>query len=134
MSSLRSRSGTTRKESLLPAPNPSSSAAGNLRLSSMLSRSRSHLGLKNLKGSSWMFSEETLLSFSSSSREETGCARTSGSSSRGQEISEMEIENDPALIDVRRRKERLIARYNARLEFLRAKLKSAELHERLLRK
>lgn len=134
MSSLKSRSGTTRNESLLPAPKPSSSAAGDLRLSSMLSRSRSHLGLKNLKGSSWMFSEETLLSFSSSSREETGYARTSGSSSRGQEISEMEIDNDPALIDVRRRKERLIARYNARLEFLRAKLKSAELHERLLRK
>jgi len=131
MSSLKSRSGTNRKETLLPAQNPSGSATGNLPPSSMLSRSRSHLGLKSLKGSSWMFSEETLLSISSSCKEET---RTSGSSSRGQGTNETETENDPALIDVRRRKERLIARYNARLEFLRAKLKSAELHERLLRK
>ena len=77
-----------------------------------------------------MFSEETFLSFSSSSREETGY----GNSSHGERTSETEIENDPALIDVRRRKEKLIVRYNARLEFLRAKLKSAELHERLLRK
>jgi UDP-N-acetylmuramyl tripeptide synthase len=81
-----------------------------------------------------MFSEETLLSISSSSREETGYAGTNGSPSRSQGTSETETETDPALIDVRRRKEKLIARYNARLEFLRAKLKSAELHERLLRK
>jgi len=80
-----------------------------------------------------MFSEETLLSVSSSSRDETGYAGSSCTTpSSG--TSGAEIENDPALIDVRRRKSKLFARYNARLEFLRAKLKSAELHERLLKK
>jgi len=43
-------------------------------------------------------------------------------------------ENDPELVDVRKRREELVARYHARLEFLRAKLKGAELHERLLRR
>ena len=129
-SSFNSKSGILNRSESLHPPKSSSSATGSLRLSSMLSQSKSHLGLKNLKGSSWMFSEETLLSVSSSSREET---RILGSSC-GQGTSGTEIENDPVLIDIRRRKEELIARYNARLEFLRAKLKSVELHERLLRK
>jgi hypothetical protein len=36
--------------------------------------------------------------------------------------------------DLRRRREEVAARYEARLEYLRAKLKGAELHEKLLSK
>ena len=43
-------------------------------------------------------------------------------------------DDESELSDIRRRREELVARYTARLEFLRAKLKGAELHEKLLRK
>jgi hypothetical protein len=43
-------------------------------------------------------------------------------------------DDDSEISDIRRRREELVARYTARLEFLRAKLKGAELHEKLLRK
>jgi predicted DNA-binding protein YlxM (UPF0122 family) len=35
--------------------------------------------------------------------------------------------------DIRRRREEVMARYEARLEFLQAKLKGAQLHEKLIR-
>lgn len=38
------------------------------------------------------------------------------------------------LADIRKRRGEVTARYETRLEYLRAKLKSAELHEKLLRK
>lgn len=38
------------------------------------------------------------------------------------------------LADIRKRRGEVTARYETRLEFLRAKLKGAELHEKLLRK
>ena len=43
---------------------------------------------------------------------------------------ELESEMD----DIRRRREEVSRRYDARLEYLRAKLKGAQLHERLMRK
>ena len=43
-------------------------------------------------------------------------------------------DDESEITDIRRRREELVARYTARLEFLRAKLKGAELHEKLLRK
>lgn len=43
-------------------------------------------------------------------------------------------DDESEVSDIRRRREELVARYTARLEFLRAKLKGAELHEKLLRK
>ena len=43
-------------------------------------------------------------------------------------------DDESEISDIRRRREELTARYTARLEFLRAKLKGAELHEKLLRK
>ena len=43
-------------------------------------------------------------------------------------------DDESEISDIRRRREELVARYTARLEFLRAKLKGAELHEKLLRK
>ncbi|KAF8802434.1 hypothetical protein BYT27DRAFT_7172775 [Phlegmacium glaucopus] len=43
-------------------------------------------------------------------------------------------DGESEISDIRRRREELVARYTARLEFLRAKLKGAELHEKLLRK
>ncbi|KAH9481506.1 hypothetical protein JR316_0006033 [Psilocybe cubensis] len=45
-----------------------------------------------------------------------------------------DADEDPELSDIRKRREDLINRYTARIEYLRAKLKSAELHEKLLRK
>ncbi|KAF9048477.1 hypothetical protein BJ165DRAFT_1021699 [Panaeolus papilionaceus] len=43
-------------------------------------------------------------------------------------------DDDPELLDIRQRCDEVVARYSARLEFLRAKLKTAELHEKLMRK
>ncbi|KAF8899889.1 hypothetical protein CPB84DRAFT_1779626 [Gymnopilus junonius] len=43
-------------------------------------------------------------------------------------------DQDSELLNIRKRREDLTTRYTARLEFLRAKLKGAELHEKLLRK
>ena len=42
------------------------------------------------------------------------------------------IENE--IEDIRRRREEVSLRYEARLEYLRAKLKGAQLHEKLMRK
>ena len=47
---------------------------------------------------------------------------------------EEEAEYDAELEDIRRRREEVNQRYEARLEFLRAKLKGAQLHEKLRRK
>lgn len=43
-------------------------------------------------------------------------------------------EVEPELEDIRRRREEVSQRYDARLEYLRAKLKGAQLHEKLMRK
>jgi len=43
-----------------------------------------------------------------------------------------EVENE--MEDIRRRREEVSLRYEARLEYLRAKLKGAQLHEKLMRK
>ncbi|KAF9534509.1 hypothetical protein CPB83DRAFT_844347 [Crepidotus variabilis] len=48
----------------------------------------------------------------------------------GEEVEEAETD----LEDIRRRREEVSHRYEARLEFLRAKLKGAQLHEKLMRK
>jgi hypothetical protein len=111
-------------------------AVNNNLSTSGLSQSKSHLGLKKLKGSSRMFSQETLMSYSTctSSEEGQGGHAGSGTSGCGGGGSNTCDENDPELVDVRKRREELVTRYNARLEFLRAKLKGAELHERLLRR
>jgi hypothetical protein len=45
---------------------------------------------------------------------------------------ESQLENE--MDDIRRRREEVSARYEARLEYLRARLKGAELHEKLLKK
>ena len=41
---------------------------------------------------------------------------------------------DKEVGDIRRRREEVMSRYEVRLEYLRAKLRGAEIHERLLRK
>jgi hypothetical protein len=43
-------------------------------------------------------------------------------------------EGSDEMDDIRRRREEVHQRYDARLDYLRAKLKSAELHEKLLRR
>ncbi|KAG6910866.1 hypothetical protein DXG01_007183 [Tephrocybe rancida] len=48
--------------------------------------------------------------------------------------SDTDSSNHPEVSEVQRRREEVMARYAARLDFLRVKLKSAELHERLLRR
>ncbi|KAL0572202.1 hypothetical protein V5O48_009757 [Marasmius crinis-equi] len=45
-----------------------------------------------------------------------------------------EGEIDPEVLDVRKRRIEVIGRYEARLEYLRARLKGAELHEKLLKR
>lgn len=50
------------------------------------------------------------------------------------EISEDEREFEHEMEDIRRRREEVGGRYEARLEYLRAKLKGAQLHEKLLNK
>ncbi|KDR79041.1 hypothetical protein GALMADRAFT_138001 [Galerina marginata CBS 339.88] len=77
---------------------------------SSLSRSTSHLALRKLKDRG-MISNETI-----------------GVTSPD------DGDDDPEISDIRKRRDELINRYTARLEFLRAKLKGAELHEKLLRK
>lgn len=47
---------------------------------------------------------------------------------------EDEVEDGDEMEDIRRRREEVQMRYDGRLDYLRAKLKSAELHEKLLRK
>ena len=42
--------------------------------------------------------------------------------------------DDRELKDIRRRRKQVIERYNSRLEYLKARLKSAELHEKLMRR
>ena len=91
---------------------PSHVSAGMLGVSS-LSRSTSHLALRRLKDSQMSISTETV----------------------GQIVSDrQDSDEDVELSDIRKRREDLIGRYTARLEFLNAKLKGAELHEKLLRK
>ncbi|KIM40465.1 hypothetical protein M413DRAFT_445922 [Hebeloma cylindrosporum] len=80
---------------------------------STLSRSTSHLALRRLKDSEMSVSTETV----------------------GQIASDpADGDEDAELSDIRKRREDLIGRYTARLEFLNAKLKGAELHEKLLKK
>lgn len=78
-----------------------------------LSRSTSQLGLRTLKGNSALASTETI---------------------GGANPDAPEYNDDAELSDIRRRREDLVARYQSRVEFLRAKLRGAELHEKLLRK
>jgi hypothetical protein len=47
---------------------------------------------------------------------------------------EDDVEDGDGMEDIRRRREEVQQRYDARLDYLRAKLKSAELHEKLLRR
>ncbi len=74
------------------------------------------------------------MSYSTCTSSEEGPGGHAGSGNSGCGGGNTRNENDPELVDVRKRREELVARYNARLEFLRAKLKGAELHERLLRR
>ncbi|PPQ63911.1 hypothetical protein CVT24_010309 [Panaeolus cyanescens] len=77
--------------------------------SSAMTRSSSHLPLRNPKGNPTEPNPE-------SPAEDQGG------------------DDDPELLDIRHRCDEVVARYTARLEFLRAKLKTAELHEKLMRK
>lgn len=91
---------------------PSHVSAGMLGVST-LSKSTSHLALRRLKDSQMSISTETVGQIATDSQDS---------------------DEDAELSDIRKRREDLIGRYTARLEFLNAKLKGAELHEKLLRK
>lgn len=80
-----------------------------------LSRSATHLPLArtHLRNSPSTNSTDTL-----------GCPLPDG----------IDLDDDVELADIRKRREELISRYTTRLGFLRAKLKGAELHEKLLKK
>ena len=87
-------------------------SSGLLRIStaSVASRSTSQLPLQKLKENAAMCSTDTI--------------------GLGPDDDGAESE----LIDIQRRREDLISRYSTRLDYLKAKLKGAELHEKLLRK
>jgi len=107
---------TPRKNSVssVSSQAPSLASAGMLGVSSStLSRSTSHLALRRLKDNQMSVSTETV----------------------GQIVPDHADDDEgEELSDIRKRREDLIGRYTARLEFLNAKLKGAELHEKLLRK
>ncbi|KAI3614877.1 hypothetical protein WG66_016994 [Moniliophthora roreri] len=65
---------------------------------------------------------------------ERGRTSSDVKSSQSMPYSDGEAEVDPEVADVRRRRQEVIGRYEARLEYLRARLKGAELHERLLKR
>ncbi|KAG6891383.1 hypothetical protein C0992_008094 [Termitomyces sp. T32_za158] len=46
----------------------------------------------------------------------------------------VDMDDNPEVFEIQRRRDEVIARYDARLEYLRARLKSAELRERLMRR
>ncbi|EDR00948.1 uncharacterized protein LACBIDRAFT_295647 [Laccaria bicolor S238N-H82] len=87
-------------------------SSGLLRIStaSITSRSTSQLPLQKLKENAAMYSTDTI--------------------GLGPDDGDAESE----LVDIQQRREDLIARYSTRLDYLKAKLKGAELHEKLLRK
>jgi len=95
------------------APSHASTGMLGVSSSSTLSRSTSYLALRRLKDSQISVSTETV----------------------GQIVPDHADDDEgEELSDIRKRREDLIGRYTARLEFLNAKLKGAELHEKLLRK
>lgn len=61
-------------------------------------------------------------------------AGRSASGRSDKEKDEMEEEMEREMEDIRRRREEVSMRYEARLEYLRAKLKGAQLHEKLMKK
>jgi hypothetical protein len=71
---------------------------------------------------------------SSSSGSHLAFPKPKGKNTSKESIGLEEVDDESEISDIRRRREELVARYTARLEFLRAKLKGAELHEKLLRK
>ena len=79
-------------------------------IASVASRSTSQLPLQKLKENAAMCSTDTI-----------GLDPDDGGA-------------ESELVDIQRRREDLIARYSTRLDYLKAKLKGAELHEKLLRK
>ncbi|KAK0187880.1 hypothetical protein F5146DRAFT_1061162 [Armillaria mellea] len=60
--------------------------------------------------------------------------RSASDRSGKKEKDEMEEEMEREMEDIRRRREEVSMRYEARLEYLRAKLKGAQLHEKLMKK
>jgi hypothetical protein len=52
----------------------------------------------------------------------------------GEDRDTVMVEDGDEMGEIRRRREEVMMRYDARLEYLRARLKGAQLHEKLLRK
>ncbi|KAF8896453.1 hypothetical protein BD779DRAFT_587031 [Infundibulicybe gibba] len=77
---------------------------------SSLSRSTGHLPLSMLAEHEGMQSSDTL------------------------PMPKSELDEDAEIVDIRKRRAEVVARYGTRLEYLKARLKGAELHEKLLRK
>ncbi|KAF8170095.1 hypothetical protein BJ912DRAFT_1066806 [Pholiota molesta] len=113
MPSIMRKSSISSVSSHTPSVSPSSGTLGVNTHARGLSRSTSQLGLRTLKGSSALASTETI---------------------GGANPDPPEYNDDAELSDIRQRREDLVARYQSRVEFLRAKLRGAELHEKLLRK
>ena len=97
--------------------------------------------ISSMSSQRFSFNSTRMLAVTSSSSLPRGGSRLVLPKLKGKNASKESIgledgdrDDESEISDIRRRREELVARYTARLEFLRAKLKGAELHEKLLRK
>lgn len=66
--------------------------------------------------------------------DDTHSATVTVATTIGRVDDDMVVDEGDELEEIRRRREEVQSRYGARLDYLRAKLKGAELHEKLMRK
>ena len=82
----------------------------------------------------WAVAEGAATPISPSTRSEVGSTGSGGKRGPGQIDEEELMMMEAELADIRRRRTEVTQRYEARLEYLRARLKGAELREKILRK
>ena len=97
--------------------------------------SRSGSARRNGGGARWQHEPGGVSTpVSPSSRSEVGSTASGGRRGPGQIDEEELVMMETELADIRRRRAEVTGRYEARLEYLRARLKGAELREKILRK
>ncbi|THH20563.1 hypothetical protein EW146_g837 [Bondarzewia mesenterica] len=133
--SSRGRSGSTSTTNLQPSSSTLGRLGGASSSSVNLARSATHLPLATVAegdGRESMDGHRPRVGSSLSAHVKTasgGQRVPSHADADDGEIAALELE----MADIRRRRAEVVGRYEERLEYLRAKLKSAELHEKLLR-
>lgn len=127
--SSRNRSGTTHSQSLSRLGFGSTSSVN-------LSRSSGHLPLATVSETESMYIPSPLKS--STSTQEDSVLRSPEGSQYSDSVKHLRDDEDilaleAEMADIRKRRTEVTARYEARLEYLRARLKGAELREKLLK-